>query len=78
VTLVGAVVSLWHWLIERVPSLSGSTSCSVDVPCSVPWFTEFGFVTLAWMALSALAFVTVAILAGNVGAASTGSEDPEY
>jgi disulfide bond formation protein DsbB len=76
VTLVGAMVSLYHWLVERVPALSGSTSCAVDVPCSVPWFTEFGFVTLAWMALSTLTFVAVAILAGNAGAASTGSGKP--
>jgi disulfide bond formation protein DsbB len=76
VVLVGALVSIWHWLVERVPALSGSTSCAVDVPCSVPWFTEFGFVTLAWMALSTLTFVAVAILAGNAGAASTGTGEP--
>ena len=76
VTLVGAMVSLYHWLVERVPALSGATSCAVDVPCSVPWFTEFGFVTLAWMALSTLTFVAVAILAGNAGAAATSTAEP--
>lgn len=59
-TALGACVAVWHWLVERVPSLSGATSCAVDVPCSVPWFTEFGFVTLAWMAFSTLTFVAVA------------------
>ena len=72
VTLIGSGVSLWHWLVERVPSLSGKTSCAVDVPCTVPWFTEFGFVTLAWMALSTLTFTTVAIL---VASATTGQDD---
>lgn len=62
-TVLGACVAVWHWLVERVPSLSGATSCAVDVPCSIPWFTEFGFVTLAWMAFSTLAFVAVAALA---------------
>lgn len=71
VTLMGSGVSVWHWLVERVPSLSGKTSCAVDVPCSVPWFTELGFVTLAWMALSTLTFVSVAILAGNAAKTST-------
>ena len=66
VTTLGAGISLWHWLVERIPQLSGATSCAVDVPCSVPWFTEIGFVTLAWMALSTLAFVTVAIVVANV------------
>lgn len=77
VTLIGSGVSVWHWLIERVPTLSGKTSCAVDVPCSVPWFTEFGFVTLAWMALSTLTFVTVAILAGNAAAQGTVATDEE-
>lgn len=76
VTLVGSGIAFWHWLVERVPALSGSTSCAVDVPCSVPWFTEFGFVTLAWMAFSTLTFVSVAVLAGNV--ATTPSPDPRW
>jgi len=62
-TVLGACVAVWHWLVERVPALSGATSCAVDVPCSVPWFTEFGFVTLAWMAFSTLSFVIVTVLA---------------
>jgi len=65
VLLVGASVSVWHWLVERIPGLSGATSCSVETPCSVPWFTEFGFVTLAWMAFSTLTFVAAAVLAAN-------------
>jgi disulfide bond formation protein DsbB len=65
VTVPGALLSVWHWLVERVPALSGSTSCSAEVPCSVPWFTEFGFVTLAWMAFSTLSFVTVSVLAAS-------------
>lgn len=71
VTFIGSGIALWHWLVERVPSLSGKTSCALDVPCSVPWFTEFGFVTLAWMAFSTLTFVTVAILVGNFSTTGT-------
>jgi hypothetical protein len=76
-TLIGSGVALWHWLIERVPSLSGKTSCALDAPCSVPWFTEFGFVTLAWMAFSTLTFTTVAILVGNASSAITTASDGE-
>jgi disulfide bond formation protein DsbB len=57
----GLAVSLWHSLIEKVPSLSGSSSCSVTVPCTVPWFVEFGFMTLATMAASG--FLAVLVLA---------------
>jgi disulfide bond formation protein DsbB len=53
----GAPVSLYHWLVERVPSFAESSSCSVFVPCSVPYFEELGYVTLAFMALSAFLLV---------------------
>jgi hypothetical protein len=56
----GAPVSLYHWLVERVPSLASESSCSVFVPCTVPYFEELGYVTLAFMALSA--FLLIAAL----------------
>lgn len=53
----GAPVSLYHYLVEHVPSLAESSSCSVFVPCSVPYFEELGYITLAYMALSAFCLV---------------------
>jgi len=50
--VIGPLVSLYHWLVERVPRFAHTTSCSVDAPCSAPYFEKLGFVTLAWMALS--------------------------
>jgi disulfide bond formation protein DsbB len=50
--VIGPFVSLYHWLVERVPSFAEGTSCSIDAPCSAPYFEKLGFVTLAWMALS--------------------------
>lgn len=58
----GLCISVWHWLIERIPSLSSASSCSVTVPCTVPWFTSFGFVTLAFMAASGFAGTVVLTL----------------
>jgi disulfide bond formation protein DsbB len=57
----GFTISVWHWLVERVPSLSDTTSCSATVPCTVPWFTQFGFVTLAFMAACGFAGTVVAV-----------------
>jgi disulfide bond formation protein DsbB len=53
----GAPVSLYHYLVERVPSLAEGSSCSVFVPCNVPYFEELGYITLAFMALSAFLLV---------------------
>ncbi len=52
IATIGAGISVYHWLVERWPSLD-SGSCSADAPCSVPFFEIFGFVTLAFMALAA-------------------------
>jgi disulfide bond formation protein DsbB len=58
----GLGVSTWHFLVERYPTLEG-TSCGLDVKCSVPWFTEMGFITLAFMCLSGMALIGTLLLA---------------
>lgn len=55
--VVGAPLALYHWLVERVPAFSDSTSCSVFVPCSVPYFEELGYITMAFMDMSALLLI---------------------
>lgn len=55
---IGAVISTYHWLLERWPSIDTGT-CSADAPCSVPYFEVFGFVSLAFMAFCAFATVLV-------------------
>jgi disulfide bond formation protein DsbB len=50
--VLGTGVSTYHWLVERVPSIAGTTSCSAEASCAVPYFERLGFVTLAWMSLS--------------------------
>lgn len=54
--IVGAPLSLYHWLVER-GVFEESSSCSATVPCSIPWFEELGYVTLSFMALSAFLLI---------------------
>ena len=60
--VVGAPLSLYHWLVERVPALAEGSSCSAFVPCSVPYFQELGYVTLAFMDLSAFLLIGALLL----------------
>lgn len=46
---LGMLVSTYHYLGEWNPGLLGD-SCAADVPCSVPYFRQFGFLSLAAMA----------------------------
>lgn len=55
--VVGAPLSLYHWLVERVPSFAESSSCSLVAPCSAPYFEKLGFVTLAWMCMSSFLMI---------------------
>jgi disulfide bond formation protein DsbB len=63
--VVGAPISLYHWLVERVDALSDSVSCSATAPCSVPYFEELGYVTLAFMALSAFLLIGALLILGR-------------
>lgn len=63
--VLGAPLALYHWLVERVPSLAEGSSCAVFVPCSVPYFEELGYVTLAFMDLSAFLLIGALLLLGR-------------
>ncbi|MFO7590476.1 MAG: disulfide bond formation protein B [Acidimicrobiia bacterium] len=62
--VVGVPLSLYHWLVERVPSLAEGSSCSAFVPCSIPYFQELGYITLAFMDLSAFLLIGALLLVG--------------
>jgi disulfide bond formation protein DsbB len=66
--VLGAPLSLYHWLVERVPAFAESSSCSVSVPCTAPWFEKLGFVTLAWMAMSSFLLIGALMVCALVGA----------
>ncbi len=70
--VIGAPISLYHWLVERVPSLAEGSSCSALVPCSVPYFERLGFVTLAWMCLSSFLLIAVLLVTLALAERATG------
>jgi hypothetical protein len=57
---IGAAISGWHTLIEWRPALDNG-QCELTGPsCTFVWFREFGFLSLATMAL--IGFLTILIL----------------
>ena len=58
--LIGAAIAGWHTLIEWRPQLDNG-QCELTGPsCTYVWFREFGFISLATMALTG--FLTILIL----------------
>jgi disulfide bond formation protein DsbB len=72
--LIGAPLSLYHWLVERVPAFAESSSCSAAVPCTAPWFEKLGFVTLAWMAMSSFLLIGVLLVCALLGSRDVAPE----
>ena len=58
---LGACVSIYHYLVEWHPQLEGD-ACDPTNPCSLVWFREFGFVTLALMALCGFVAIIALLL----------------
>jgi disulfide bond formation protein DsbB len=57
----GGLVSVYHVLIERYPSLE-SGSCDPTNPCSIIWVERLGYLTIPTMALSGFALIAVLLL----------------
>jgi disulfide bond formation protein DsbB len=57
----GGLVSVYHMLIERYPSLE-SGSCDPTNPCSIIWVERLGYLTIPTMALSGFALIAVLLL----------------
>jgi disulfide bond formation protein DsbB len=74
---LGAPLSLYHWLVERVPSFASTSSCSVAVPCTAPWFEKLGYVTLAWMAMSSFLLIGALLICAAVGLRVSEASDSE-
>jgi disulfide bond formation protein DsbB len=72
--VLGAPLSLYHWLVERVPAFEESSSCSAITPCSTPWFEKLGFVTLAWMCMSAFLLIGVLMVCTLLGSRDRADE----
>lgn len=58
---VGAVISTYHWILERFPELDYG-ACSSGIPCTQKWFEEFGFITLPFLALVAFLLIITFLL----------------
>lgn len=78
IAAVGALVSIYHYLIEWNPSLE--TVCDPFNPCSLIWFRRFGFVTLPFMALCGFAAVIglTLLAARSAGASGAAADEPDH
>lgn len=57
---IGGLISLYHYLIQKVPALHDlGNSCGI-VPCNTDYLNWFGFITIPFLAL--IAFIMISVL----------------
>lgn len=61
-TMIGILISLWHYLQQKIPFLGQVVQCKVGVPCNESYINWFGFVTIPFLALVAFTIITILLL----------------
>jgi disulfide bond formation protein DsbB len=64
--VLGLGVATWHRLMQAYPSLDSGACAAVGPPCSAPYITEFGFVTIPYMAISSFVLILALLWANRV------------
>jgi disulfide bond formation protein DsbB len=60
---IGASISVYHYLLERFPSMSGAATCDPTAPCTIVWIWRFHYLSIPAMALSGFLLIATLILA---------------
>lgn len=59
-SLIGGGISLYHYLVQKVPALHDLGNACGIVPCNTDYINWFGFITIPFLAL--IAFTLISIL----------------
>lgn len=61
-TVIGAGVSLLHYLHQKTDLFKQAIQCAQGVPCSGQYINWFGFVTIPFLALTAFVLITICLI----------------
>lgn len=65
-TLVGGAISLYHYLVQKVPGFADIKPCVQGVPCNIQYINWFGFVTIPFLALTAFTLMSIVLIVLNI------------
>lgn len=68
-TIIGGSISIYHYLLQKVPGLAGFQPCTQGVPCNAIYIDWLGFITIPFLALTAFALITISMFLLNPRAA---------
>lgn len=61
-SIMGILVSAYHYAMQKIPALNEFSTCSSSVPCSGQYINWLGFVTIPFLALTAFTIITITML----------------
>lgn len=65
-TLIGGTISLYHYLVQKVPGFADIKPCVQGVPCNIQYINWFGFVTIPFLALTAFTLINILLIVLHV------------
>lgn len=68
-SIIGGLISAYHYAHQKVPALSDIGSCKAGIPCNTDYLDWFGVITIPLMALTAFILITVFLLLSRKPAA---------
>jgi len=64
-SIIGGMISLYHYAEQKIPALSEVIPCTIGVPCNKDYLNYFGFITIPLMALTAFTLITLLLWIGR-------------
>jgi disulfide bond formation protein DsbB len=64
-SVIGGLISAYHYAEQKVPGLADFAPCTVGVPCNTDYLDWFGVITIPFMAFIAFILITVFLLLGR-------------
>lgn len=59
ISIIGGMISLYHYTMQKFPALAPIQPCSGGVPCNVQYINWAGFITIPFLALTAFTIISV-------------------
>jgi len=60
---VGGAISALHYAEQKIPGFTPTACAATPIPCNITYVNYFGFVTIAFMALTAFVLIALALSA---------------
>ncbi|WP_456278958.1 disulfide oxidoreductase [Bacillus sp. AK128] len=61
-SILGWFISLYHYLVQKVPGFAEIKPCKSGVPCSGEYINWFGFITIPFLAWVAFSLIIIFLL----------------